>query len=105
RDHDRDPVAGEALEQIAKGDPRQRVQAGSRLVEQRDLRFVQQRLRQDETLLQSERKLLDEVRTSRPETGALERTFDGRAPARSAEMECVGKEIEELLDAHVLVDA
>src|SRR5439155_26435996 len=64
-----------------------------------------QRLRQYETLLKSERKLLDEVRTSRPETGALERTFDGGAPARSAEMECVGKEIEELLDAHVLVDA
>ena len=74
------PSDAELAEQLAQLDPGARVEAGRRLVEQQDLRVVDQRVGQAQALLHAPRQALDVGVALVAEVDELEQVADHPAP-------------------------
>ena len=94
----------ELAEELAKLDPRARVETGRRLVEEQHLRVVDERVGEAQPLLHAARQVLDVGVALVAEIDQLEQVADHPAPAGRRQPVAAGEEVEVLPDLHVVVD-
>ena len=99
------PSDAQLAEELAQLDPGARIEARGRLVEQQDLRVVDEGVGQAEPLLHAARQRLDVVRRAcRPRSTSSSRSPIIRRRAGGRQAVAAGEEVEVLPDLHVVVD-
>src|SRR5713101_4482958 len=93
-----------ALELLAELDAREGIEPGGRLIEQEKFWLVKQNLRKKKALLPAEGEMLDEIVAALGEACPLKSPFDGSGALRLLQSKSIGKELQELADARVLID-
>ena len=103
-DEDRLAERPELAQEFAQLDASARVQAGGRLVEEQDLRVVDQGVRQAQPLLHAARERLDVVVAAIGEVDELQEVADRPASLRGRQAVAASEEVQVLPDLHVVVD-
>ena len=104
-DHDRLAERPELAEELAQLDPGPRIEAGRRLVEEQDLRVVDERVGEAQPLLHAPREALDVRVALVAEIDEVEEVADHPPPPIGRDAVAAGEEVEILPDLHVVVDA
>ena len=94
----------ELAEELAKLDPRARIETGRRLVEEQHLRVVDEGVGEAQPLLHAARQVLDVGVAPIAEIDQLEEVADHPAPAGRRQAVAAREEVEVLPDLHVVVD-
>ena len=98
-DDDRLAQRAQLPEELAELDPGARVQPGSRLVEEQDLRIVDERVGEAEPLLHAAREALDVGVPLVAQVDEIEQVADHPAPPVGRDAIAAGEEVQVLPDA------
>ncbi len=98
------PSDPQLAEQLAQLDPGARVEAGRRLVEEQDLRVVDEGVGEAQPLLHAARERLDVVVALVGEVHQLEQVADHPSPRGGRQAVAAREEVQVLPDLHVVVD-
>ena len=99
------PSDAQLAKELAQLDPGARVQPGGGLVEQQDLRIVDERVGEAQPLLHAARQRLDVVVALVAEVDELEQVGDHPPPPRRPDAVAAREEVQVFPHLHVVVDA